>query len=159
MSTLLLSFDCVGFWFVYNDLRAEQQISGAGRRGDRLALHAPPRFGCGGCGTHLSRLPLRQGADSPYQGEMSRRDKEGRDAGAVRRLRGLSAGRRTQSVCFTAHCTIPQSASLTAPFTQRSLWCGVKLYSSGSKHSKIPILPSCSAANRSRFLRIVQLTS
>ena len=33
------------------------------------------------------------------------------------------------------------------------------LYSFGSKHSKIPMLPSCSAANRSRFLRMVQLTS
>ena len=48
VSTLFLVCNCVRFCFVYNDLRAERQISGAGRRGDRLALHAPPRFGvCG----------------------------------------------------------------------------------------------------------------
>ena len=62
MSTLLLVCDSVEFWFVYNDLAAEQRISGAGRRGDRLALHAPPRFRCAGSRTHPC-LPLGEGAD------------------------------------------------------------------------------------------------
>ena len=60
----------------------------------------------------LKGSPCGKGPIPPIRGEMSRRDKEGRDAGAVRRLRGLSAGRPTQSVILTACCTIPQSASL-----------------------------------------------
>ena len=47
---------------------------------------SPHRGRLGGCAQSLAPLP---GADSPYQGEMSRRDKRGRDAGSAQpRLRG-----------------------------------------------------------------------
>ena len=47
---------------------------------------SPHRGRLGGCAQSLAPLP---GADSPYQGEMSRRDKRGRDAGSAKpRLRG-----------------------------------------------------------------------
>ena len=42
---------------------------------------SPHRGRLGGCAQSLAPLP---GADSPYQGEMSRRDKRGRDAGSRR---------------------------------------------------------------------------
>ena len=47
----------------------------------------PGRFSAGSRGKSCRKKAPLPGADSPYQGEMSRRDKRGRDAGA-KRLRG-----------------------------------------------------------------------
>ena len=105
----------------------------------------PPRFGA-------PKAPFGdQRADSPYQGEMSRRDKEGRDAVSRRlteRIRTLlfrlyqkwnETDQRIRSLRIRIG-TLPSampllhnssvSLRLTAPFTQRSLWTVQTRYSS-----------------------------
>ena len=48
VGTLVLYFRLYWFEEFLHNPSAERQISSAGRRGERLALHAPARFGCSG---------------------------------------------------------------------------------------------------------------
>ena len=73
--------------------RTAKRARAAGRCADWAAgFSAPPPAGMVFCRKQRKKLQKKAplpGADSPYQGEMSRRDKRGRDAGSAQpRLRG-----------------------------------------------------------------------
>ena len=79
--------------FAFFVLRRAKRARAAGRCADWAAgFSAPPPAGAVFCRKQRKKLQKKAplpGADSPYQGEMSRRDKRGRDAGSAQpRLRG-----------------------------------------------------------------------
>ena len=81
--------------FAFFVLRRAKRARAAGRCADPAAgFSAPPPAGMVFCRKQRKKLQKKAplpGADSPYQGEMSRRDKRGRDAGSAQpRLRGCS---------------------------------------------------------------------